>query len=441
MRNDNPQSAIGHRPSAISGATRLAGVMGWPVSHSLSPPMHNAAFAALGLDWVYVPLPVAPERLADAVRGLAALGFAGSNATIPHKTGLVALMDELTPTAAAIASVNTIVVWEDGSLLGDSTDGYGFLADLRDHGVAVTTTAETHRAPPSLAACPENRRPPLWSRGFSRFLPPTTKPAKASNPPRLIFMRRGAAAGMGACPENDPAGLTQRRKGRQGPLSSSERLCVLASLRELFIRRPTGRLRTGAMAGMGDCPGRQARDGLRGDDPGQPANALSTPPTRACRRALVIGAGGAARAIVYALAERGAAVAVANRTRAAADELCALIARALPAADVTAHPFPDALPALAAESDLIVNTTSLGLHGDADGLPWDPAVSFRPDQVAYDLIYNVRTPFLALAQASGALAIDGLGMLVHQGAASFELWTGLPAPVDVMYAAIREHQT
>jgi len=307
--------------------------MGWPVSHSLSPSMHNAAFAALGLDWVYVPLPVAPERLADAVRGLAALGFAGSNATIPHKTGLVPLMDELTLTAAAIASVNTIIVREDGSLLGDSTDGYGFLADLWDHGVAVTAHAAVQRASPSLA------------------------------------------------------------------------------------------------------------DGLRPDDPGRPAYAPSTRPTRLCGRALVIGAGGAARAIVYALAERGAVVAVANRTRAAADELCALIARALPAADVTAHPFPDALPALAAESDLIVNTTSLGLHGDADGLPWDPAVSFRPDQVAYDLIYNVPTPFLALAQASGALAINGLGMLVHQGAASFELWTGLPAPVDVMYAAVREHQT
>ena len=111
--------------------------MGWPVEHSLSPRMQNAAFAALGLDWVYVPFAVPPERLADAVRGLVALGFAGCNATVPHKPGLVPLMDELTPIAAAIDSVNTIVIRPDGSLLGDSTDGHGFLMDLRAHGVAV----------------------------------------------------------------------------------------------------------------------------------------------------------------------------------------------------------------------------------------------------------------------------------------------------------------
>ena len=71
----------------IRGTTRLAGVVGWPVEHSRSPQMHNAAYAALGMDWAYVPLAVPPGRLADAVRGLAALGFAGVNVTIPHKQG------------------------------------------------------------------------------------------------------------------------------------------------------------------------------------------------------------------------------------------------------------------------------------------------------------------------------------------------------------------
>ena len=69
----------------ISGATRLVGIVGWPVEHSFSPRMHNAAFAALDLDWAYVPLPTPPERLVDAVRGLSALGFAGANVTSPHK--------------------------------------------------------------------------------------------------------------------------------------------------------------------------------------------------------------------------------------------------------------------------------------------------------------------------------------------------------------------
>ena len=142
------------------------------------------------------------------------------------------------------------------------------------------------------------------------------------------------------------------------------------------------------------------------------------------RHALVIGAGGAARAVVYALAEAGASVAIINRTPESAEELCRIIGRALPGADMSAHLLPDALPSLAAEADLIVNTTSLGLHGDADPLPWDAAIPFRPEQVVYDLIYNVRTPFLKLAEAAGAQAIDGLGMLVYQGARSAALWTG-----------------
>ena len=75
----------------ISGSTRLVGILGWPVEHSLSPRMQNAAFAELGLDWAYVPLPTPPERLEEAVRGLAALGFAGANVTTPHKVAVAAM--------------------------------------------------------------------------------------------------------------------------------------------------------------------------------------------------------------------------------------------------------------------------------------------------------------------------------------------------------------
>ncbi len=258
----------------ITGATRLTGVIGWPVSHSRSPRMHNAAFAALGLDWVYVPLPVPPERVGDAVRGLAALGFAGANVTVPHKQAVIPFLDALTPIARAVGAVNTIVVRPDGSLLGDNTDGAGFMADLR--------------------------------------LP------------------------------------------------------------------------------IADCR---------------------------LPMALIIGAGGAARSVVYALAEAGATVAVVNRTLERAQDLCQSIIAALPdaAARLSAHPFPDALAGLAAEAELVVNTTSLGLH-EGDSLPWDASVPFRADQVVYDLIYNRPTELLALARSQGASAIDGLGMLVHQGA-------------------------
>jgi shikimate dehydrogenase len=102
--------------SAISGETRLVALLGQPVAESLSPRMQNAAFAARGLDWAYVACEVAPERLADAVRGLAALGFAGANVTIPHKRAAAALCDE-----AEDGSVNTLV-FRDGRVLGFNTD-------------------------------------------------------------------------------------------------------------------------------------------------------------------------------------------------------------------------------------------------------------------------------------------------------------------------------
>jgi shikimate dehydrogenase len=115
----------------ISGKTKLVGIIGWPVAHSMSPAMHNAAFAALGLDWCYVALPVVPERIGEAVRGLLALSFAGANVTVPHKQAVMAHLDRVSPAAQAIGAVNTIVI-RDGWLLGDNTDRPGFLASLRE---------------------------------------------------------------------------------------------------------------------------------------------------------------------------------------------------------------------------------------------------------------------------------------------------------------------
>jgi shikimate dehydrogenase len=106
----------------IHGTTRLVGLLGWPTSHSLSPPMQNAGFAALGLDWAYVPLPTPPELLEAAVKGLQAMGFAGANVTIPHKQAVIPLCDELDDIAQAAASVNTLV-FDGDRILGLSTDG------------------------------------------------------------------------------------------------------------------------------------------------------------------------------------------------------------------------------------------------------------------------------------------------------------------------------
>jgi len=106
----------------IRGTTTLVGLLGWPTSHSLSPPMQNAGFAALGLDWAYVPVPTPPELLPDAVHGLRAMGFAGANVTIPHKQGVFELCDELDDVARAAGSVNTLV-FDNGRIVGSSTDG------------------------------------------------------------------------------------------------------------------------------------------------------------------------------------------------------------------------------------------------------------------------------------------------------------------------------
>lgn len=113
----------------ILGTTRVVGVIGYPVRHSFSPPMHNAAFAALGLDFCYVAFEVAPDDLPAAVAGMKALGLVGLNVTVPHKVALLSLVDEVTEEAQLIGAVNTLHV-RDGRVLGDNTDGRGFVASL-----------------------------------------------------------------------------------------------------------------------------------------------------------------------------------------------------------------------------------------------------------------------------------------------------------------------
>jgi len=298
--------------SMVTGSTRVVGLLGDPVAHSRSPQLHNAAFAACGLDYVYVPFKVAPPDLPAAVAGLRPLGLRGANVTIPHKVAAAALLDELDETAAALAAVNTIVV-EGGRLRGFNTDVAGFARAL----------AEARHD---------------WGAG-----------APAPGRPR------GGEA-----------------------------------------RRPRGGEATAA------------------------------------RRALVLGAGGAARAVTLALADLGAEVTIVNRTAETAAELVAVVGAARPRAWLAAAPLTALDADLVGAQDVLVNATSLGLSGEGK-VPAALADNVQRGQVVVDLVYGEGpTDFLAAARARGAGTVDGLSMLVWQAATAFELWTGVPAPVQVM---------
>jgi shikimate dehydrogenase len=115
---------------SVTAKTVKAGVIGWPVEHSLSPRLHGFWLDRLGIDGVYLPLPVASGDIEAAVRALPKLGFAGANVTVPHKEAVYKIVDELTPTARRIGAVNTIVCRDGGHLLGDNTDAFGFIENI-----------------------------------------------------------------------------------------------------------------------------------------------------------------------------------------------------------------------------------------------------------------------------------------------------------------------
>jgi shikimate dehydrogenase len=124
---------------SASGTTRLYGIMGYPIAHSLSPMMQTFAFQQQHLDCVYLPFLVAPERLAAAVAGAVALGVCGFNVTIPHKEAIMAHLDDIAPAARAIGAVNTVRV-QDGKTMGYNTDGEGFLQPLHALHLPFRTT-------------------------------------------------------------------------------------------------------------------------------------------------------------------------------------------------------------------------------------------------------------------------------------------------------------
>lgn len=262
----------------LSGTSRLAGITGWPVTHSRSPRLHGFWLRRHGIDGAYVPLGMKPEDFVTGVRGLVAVGFQGMNVTQPHKLAAFDICDVVEESARRAGAVNTLI-FRDGKITGRNTDGWGFVAHARASGV----------------------------------------------------------------------------------------------------------------------------------------NPLAGP-------ALVLGAGGSARAIVAALQEEGVAVSIANRTRARAEELAAL----LPGLRVLDW---DQRSAALADHALLVNTTSLGMKGQA-------ALAIDLDRAAagmavVDIVYvPLETPLLAAARARGMLAVDGLGMLLHQAVPGFAEWFGVTPVVD-----------
>ena len=270
----------------ISGATRVAGVIGDPVRHSLSPVLHNTAYRELGLDWVYVAFEVPAGATVAAVEGARAFGLAGLSVTMPHKSAAADACDELTADAALLHSVNTVTIAPDGRACGESTDGEGFLRSVRETGHDVTGTV-----------------------------------------------------------------------------------------------------------------------------------------------ALVLGAGGAARAVALALGRAGAAVRVAARRPNAARD-----AAGPAGGDAVAW---DERAAAAREADVVVNATPIGMSPNAE-VPV-PLGSIGPQHLVVDLVYHpIDTALLAGARGREARVVDGLGMLVHQAALQVERWTGCEAPVAAMRAAAED---
>jgi shikimate dehydrogenase len=282
--------------NAINAATRCCAVYGFPIRHSASPAMHNAAFAALGLNWRYLAFEVHPHDLRTAIEGARVMGFAGLNLTVPHKLPALELMDTLDKSAKKWGAVNTI-----------------------------------------------------------RF---------------------------------ESAGVDGRAKVRAVGFNTDADALAAAVREDLKLE-------------------------LRG------------------ARVLLLGAGGAGRTAALKLAaERVAELFLVNRTMARARAVAAESQKLFPSAHVTIG-YP------AAEVDLLINATSLGLK-PVDRLPFDQKqFSMERARAVYDMVYRpAETVLLKAARKAGCKTANGLGMLLHQGAKAFEIWTGKAAPVDVMRRAL-----
>ena len=131
------QSGTAGSQKKSAGTTPRVGLLGWPLGHSISPALHNAAFAAVKLDWRYELQPVPAGALADRVRSLKRDGFLGCNVTIPHKEAILPFLDEVSSAVTEIGAANTVVIDENGRLWGDNTDWLGFLYPLDQQGFSL----------------------------------------------------------------------------------------------------------------------------------------------------------------------------------------------------------------------------------------------------------------------------------------------------------------
>ena len=143
--------------SILSGHARVAGIAGWPVTYSRSPRLHGFWLRRHGIDGAYIPLPIRPGEFAIAMRGLLAAGFAGANVTIPHKLAAFDICDSVDDTARRAGAVNTLV-FRDGRIAGSNTDGYGFVANLRAHGVDPAAGPALRRSAPAARRVRSRRR-------------------------------------------------------------------------------------------------------------------------------------------------------------------------------------------------------------------------------------------------------------------------------------------
>lgn len=284
----------------ITGKTKLLGVIGHPVEHSLSPVMHNAALAKLGLDYVYLPFPISPENLATAIAGFASIGVVGFSITIPHKQAILPLLSEISPVAQAIGAVNTVTRQGD-KWVGTNTDVEGFIAPL------------------------QNTYHQDWTH----------------------------------------------------------------------------------------------------------------------KKAVILGNGGAARAVVAGCIQLGfAEIHVVGRNLQKLQTFSQSWQNSPFADQFQVHQWSE-LPNLLHQAHLLVNTTPIGMYPNVEESPLSSQeIAYLPgDAIAYDLIYIPKpTKFLHLAEKQGAIIIDGLEMLVQQGAAALKIWLQQDSvPVQEMRQALQNH--
>jgi shikimate dehydrogenase len=275
----------------ISGKTRVCGVIGDPIEHTLSPVIHNAAFNHLKLDFVFLAFRVKAANLESAIRGMRSLGIHGLNVTMPHKSTVISFLDEVDPVVKFLGSANTILN-KNGKLSGFNTDGVGALKALRENGTEVSE-----------------------------------------------------------------------------------------------------------------------------------------------KKVLLLGAGGAAKAIAFALAEEAGELAILNRAAEKAAVLADALNRISGKKIVGDALSPSAIQKNLQDADILVNATSVGMHPNINQSLVAPQW-LRSDLTVMDIVYNpVETKLAKDAKAAGAKVISGVEMLIYQGAASFEIWTGRSAPIEVMRRA------